>query len=169
MVHGEVEIVALDSLHALVLMDGELVVVGYAAIVFQRFGAAGLFADAGHGDVADLQQLRRGEEHHVGGVMVKRIHHTALVEDQRLEPAALQFDSAGQTRGPAPTTMASAIGISEHSLHGSVDVSPARQGALRDFSRRPRPCRDVRRPSRPRPAPPDRPVFRRALFRQDLW
>jgi hypothetical protein len=51
----------------------------HAAIVLQRFRARWLFAQAGHRDIADLQQLGRGEERHVRGVVINRVHHATFV------------------------------------------------------------------------------------------
>ena len=73
--------------------------VGHAAVVLQRFGAVGLLVEAGHRNVADFQQLRRGEEGHVGGVVVDGIHHAALFDQDGLDAAVLQFDAAGQAGG----------------------------------------------------------------------
>ena len=80
-------------------MNIQLEVVRHAAIVLQRLMPVGLLVEAGHGDVADFEQLRRGEEHHVGGVVIKRVDHAAFIDQHRAHAAALQLDSAGEPGG----------------------------------------------------------------------
>ena len=78
--------------------------IGDAAIIFQRLRASRLFIQRRHGDVADFEQLRRGEEHHVGRVVVKRVDHAAFV-DQHGASGRGFCSSMPQARpvGPAPT------------------------------------------------------------------
>src|SRR5260370_11779202 len=73
-----------DSVHALVLMDVQLVVIGDAAVVFQSFGAAGLPPEAGHGNVADLEQLWRCEEYEVRRIVGDRVDDAALLNQDCL-------------------------------------------------------------------------------------
>ena len=73
LVARKVAVVAFDYFHALILMHIELVVFGYAAIVFERFGAVGFLVHRRHRYVADLEQLRRGEEDHVRRVVIERV------------------------------------------------------------------------------------------------
>src|SRR5579872_6523052 len=88
-----------DSIHALVLMNIQLVMVGDAAVIFQSFGAAGLFRETGHGDIADLEQLRRGEENEIDRIVVDRVDDAALLDQDGLHAAFLQFDSTSESRG----------------------------------------------------------------------
>jgi hypothetical protein len=98
-VDGELVVVAGDALDRLVGAQVERVVLGDLAVVFERLRAAGLLVGGGEGDVADLQQLRRGEEGHVRGVVEEGVAETALVDHEGGESAALGLDGAGQTGG----------------------------------------------------------------------
>src|SRR5579872_7087262 len=88
-----------DVVDALILVDVELIVVGDAAVVFQGFGTAGLFGQAGHGDVADLEQLRGGEEDQIDRIVVDGVYYAALLDQDGLQAAALQLDAAGEAGG----------------------------------------------------------------------
>src|SRR5258708_7452457 len=90
--NGKVAVGAVETENALVLMDVELVVIGYAAVVLERFGAAGLLVERGHRNVADFEQLRRGEEDQIDGVVVNRVDHATLVEQHWMEAALLQLN-----------------------------------------------------------------------------
>jgi len=79
-------------------MNIELIMIGHAAIIFQRLSASRLFIEGRHGKITDFEQFGRCEKHHVRGVIVDGIHHAALFKQDRAHPALLQFDSAGQTR-----------------------------------------------------------------------
>src|ERR1041385_3954159 len=92
-------IVACNTIDPLVLADIELEMLGNAPVIFQRFGPVGLFVEAGHRNITDFQQFGRGEEDHVGGVVVNGIHHAALFDQDGFDSAVLQFDSAGETGG----------------------------------------------------------------------
>ena len=96
---GEVAVGAGEAKHAFVLMDVEMVVISNAAIVFQGFGAAGLFVERRHGDIADFEKLGRSEKNQVDGVVVERVCDATLVEQYGLETALLQVNAAGKTRG----------------------------------------------------------------------
>ena len=99
-VHPEFPIVARHVIYFLVLVDIQLVVLGNSPVVLQGLSAVGLLVQAGHGDVADLEQLRRGEERHVGGVVVERVGYAALFDEDGVQAAQLEFDAAGQARRP---------------------------------------------------------------------
>ena len=75
-----------------VMLDG-------AAVIFQGFGASGLPAGNGHGQVADFHALGRGEEKHVGRVVVERIAEAAFVDDEGAHAGALGLDGAGKAGG----------------------------------------------------------------------
>src|SRR4051812_43202462 len=62
---GEGFIAALDLLHHLVLVNFELIMFGRATVVLQRLTAYRFIAEGGHREVADFEQLRRGEKSHV--------------------------------------------------------------------------------------------------------
>ena len=98
-VHDEVVVAAFDLQHRLVLAHVELVVLGDLAVILQRFLAGGLLVGAGEGNVADLQQLGRGEEGHVAGIVEQRIHQAALVDVDDGEAGALGVDAASQAGG----------------------------------------------------------------------
>src|ERR1017187_5772633 len=89
-----------NPVHALVLPDLELKILRNAPVVFQRLGAIGLVVEAGHRDVADFEQLRRGEERHIGGVVIDRVHHAPLFDQHRLQAALLEFDPACEAGRP---------------------------------------------------------------------
>ena len=86
----------------LVLVNVELEMVRHATVVFQRLCAVWLFVEAGHRNVTDFQQFRGGKENQVGGVMVKRVHHAAFFNQQGIEAAQFQLDSAGKPGGSSP-------------------------------------------------------------------
>ena len=96
---GEVAVFACDGFDQFVLVDVEFVVFGDAAVVFERFGARRLFVEPRHGDVADFQKLRSGEERHVSGVVIERVGEAALVDDHGAHIALFQFDGTGQAGG----------------------------------------------------------------------
>ncbi len=96
--HAEVAVRAGDGLHALVLADIQLVVRGHVAVVLQRLVTRGLRVGGGERDVADHQQLRRGEKHHVRRVMEERVDQASLVYQQRGETDLLRLDGAGHSR-----------------------------------------------------------------------
>ncbi len=95
----KVAVLAVDRNHALVLTNVEAVIFGDAAIIFQRFGAAGLFVERSHRQAADFEQLRRGEEHHVRRIVVERIDHAALFDEDGVQAALLQLNATGQASG----------------------------------------------------------------------
>ena len=72
---------------------------GHAAVVLEGLGARRLLVHARHRDVADLQKFRSGEERHVRRIVVERVDDAALVDDDRVQTAALQFDAAGEAGG----------------------------------------------------------------------
>src|ERR1022692_2300077 len=98
--HLKRAILAGDVRDALVILDIQLEVVRRAAIVLQRLMPVGLLVEAGHGDVADFEQFGRGEEDHVGRVVVEGIHHAAFFDQQGADAALLQLDSTGQAGRP---------------------------------------------------------------------
>ena len=91
--------VPVDAIDGLVLADVELVVLGDLAVVLEGLVAVGLLVGAGEGHVADLEQLRRGEEGHVRRVVEERVAEAALVDQNGGETRALRLDGAGQAGG----------------------------------------------------------------------
>ena len=88
------------GLDPLILADIEMIVLGDFAVVLERFLARGLLPRGAEGNVADFQQLRRGKERHVGGIVIDGIDHASLVDGHDFEAGALGFDGAGQSGGP---------------------------------------------------------------------
>src|SRR6478672_4426215 len=98
-VDGKIAVGAGDTLDGLVLAYIEGVVLGDFAVVLERFITAGLLVGAGEGHVADLKQLGRGEENHVGGVVKERVAEAALVDEHGGEACALGFNGTGEAGG----------------------------------------------------------------------
>jgi hypothetical protein len=69
------------------------------AVILERFTPRGLLAHAGHRDIADLQKFRGSEEAHIGGVMINRIDHAALIKKDSVHPTILQFNAASEAGG----------------------------------------------------------------------
>ena len=97
-VDGKVAVRAYDLLDPFVLMDVEVVVFGNLAVVLEGLVAIGLLVGAGEGHVADLEELRRGEERHISRVVEERVAEAALVHQKRCKAGALRLDSARKTR-----------------------------------------------------------------------
>ena len=100
--HGEVAVMAVHSQHALKQPQLQFVVLCRLPVILQRLDAHGLFRRANQRQVADFQQFRSREEHHVDRVVVNRVAQAALVDHQRPHSRALRLDGAGQPGGPAP-------------------------------------------------------------------
>jgi len=90
---------ARDGLHPLVLADMQSKVLGDAAVIFERFQARGLRQGCRERNIANLEQLRRSEKHHVIRIVIEGIDQASLVDDERLEAGLLDLDGAGQTGG----------------------------------------------------------------------
>ena len=95
-VDDESAVAAVDAAHALVEARFDAVVLDGAAIVFQGLGAGGLASRGGHGEVANLHALGRGEEEHVGRIVVERVAEASLVDDQGAQAGALDLNGAGE-------------------------------------------------------------------------
>jgi len=89
-----------DSFHTLILANIEPVMVRHAPVVLEGLVAVGLFVETGHRNVADFEQFRCGEEHHVGGVVVKGVDHASLFDEHGLDTAPLEFDAARESGWP---------------------------------------------------------------------
>src|SRR5215472_14530522 len=70
------------------------------AVILQRFQSRGLVSQAHHRQIADLQQFRRREKHHIHRIIVNRIAQAALVNHQRPHPRALRLHGARQSGRP---------------------------------------------------------------------
>src|SRR5208283_4879861 len=115
-----------DTVHALILADIELVMIGHTAIVFEGFVAVGLFIQTGHGDIPDFQQFRRGEKDHVGGIVVDRVDHAAFFDQDGADAAALELDSASQAGGAgAHHQSIHQFGVDGRRAHSLASTSPA--------------------------------------------
>src|SRR5271157_2866307 len=95
-VHDKLVVAAFHLQHRFVLADVELVVLGALSVILERFLARWLLVGAGKGNVADLQQLRRGEERHVAGIVEQRVDQTALVDVCYRETGPLGVNGAGK-------------------------------------------------------------------------
>ena len=66
---------------------------------------------AGEGHIADLQQLRRGEEGHVRGIVKERVAEATLVDQQGGKPRALGLDGAGHAGGAGADDEQVVVGV----------------------------------------------------------
>jgi hypothetical protein len=95
--HDEELPVAGHRRHGLPQLDRQLVGVDDAAVVAERFGPGGLLVGRHERQVADLEQFRRREEHHLQGKMEDGVDDDALLQDDVAEPVALGGDRGGET------------------------------------------------------------------------
>ena len=100
--HVKIAIFAVDGFDPLVLTNLQIVMLGCAAIIFERLQAGRLHQRTGEWDVADFEQLRRREKRHVRRIVKDRIDQAAFVEDECLESGFLGFDCAGESRRAGP-------------------------------------------------------------------
>src|SRR5580704_4992631 len=66
------------------------------SIILESIYASWFFRCASHGNVAYFQKLGSGEEHHVHGIVKKRIAEAALINHKRAQSSALSFNGARQ-------------------------------------------------------------------------
>jgi hypothetical protein len=98
--HGEHAVIAAFDLgDGLVIRDRNVVGVDDAAVIAQRFEARRLVVRRGQGQATDLEQFRRGEEHHVHREVEDRIDQHTFLDDGEVEPVALGGDRGSQSRG----------------------------------------------------------------------
>src|SRR5204863_4123018 len=90
----EVAAASADRVHRLVLANVEPVMLRNFSVVLQGFGARGLLVGGGERNVADLQQLRSGEEDHVGGIVEERIDQASFINAGGTKAGALCFNRA---------------------------------------------------------------------------
>src|SRR6266481_4068828 len=98
--HGKVSVAALDPNHPFILPQLQPVVFRRFAVILQRFNARGLIRSANERQVSNLQQLRRGEEHHAHGIVEDGIAQASFVDDQRLHSRPLGLNSSRKARRP---------------------------------------------------------------------
>lgn len=115
-VDGEVTIGAGYLVDVFVLADVEPVVLGYLAVVLEGLGTGGLLVGRGEGHVADLEQLGRGEEGHVGGVIEERVGEATLVHENDTEAVALGCDGAGEAGRAGANDEDIVVGMFAHSI-----------------------------------------------------
>jgi len=100
--HREVSIVAIDLQYPFVQPQFKRIVLRCLSVVFQRLDASRLFCRADQRKIANFEQFRRGEKHHVHGVMEDRIAKAGLVDDNGRIPARLASMAVAKPVGPAP-------------------------------------------------------------------
>ena len=88
--------------HRLAQLDAQLVGVGYPAVVAQRLQPRRLIVGRHERHPADLEQLGRGEEHHVGREVVQRVDQHALLQHGVVQPVLLRRDGGRQTGRAGP-------------------------------------------------------------------
>ena len=86
----------IDVHHLLAELDLQFVGVDDAAVVAQRFDPRRLFKWRHERQPADLEQLRRREEHHVDRESIDRIDEHALFDNRVVEPDTLGRNAGGQ-------------------------------------------------------------------------
>jgi hypothetical protein len=89
---------AIDRDDLLFIRDLQIEFIGDLAVIRQRFGARRLVVRRGQRDAADLEQLRRREEDHLGGKAKDRVDQHALLEHLVVQIALLARDGGGQAR-----------------------------------------------------------------------
>jgi hypothetical protein len=68
------------------------------AIVFESFLPVRFLVGGAERDVADFQQLRRSEKHHVGGIVKEGIDEAAFVHQNNGKSGALGLDGRSHSR-----------------------------------------------------------------------
>src|SRR4029077_2166953 len=90
-----------DRLHPLILVDGQVIMFGDTAVIFERFEPRGLRQRSGERNIANLEQLRRGKKHHVARIAINGIDEASLVDDESFEAGLLSLDGASHPSGPS--------------------------------------------------------------------
>src|SRR6202011_1603358 len=91
----KITILTRNRLHPFVLTDGQVIMFSHAAVVFEGFEPRGLRQRGGERNIANLEQLRSGEKHHVARIAIDGIDEASLVDDESLEASLLSLDGAG--------------------------------------------------------------------------
>ena len=92
-------LVALDGDDGLVEHDVEVGRVGDAPIVAKRLDPRRLVVRAHERHPADLHELGRGEEHHLGRIVQQRIDERPFLEDEIAEPRSARRDGRREPGG----------------------------------------------------------------------
>ena len=100
--NGKVAIRPTQAHHSLVLPDLQFITLGDAPIVFECLDPVRLLPLAHEWQLANLEQLRRGEEGHLRRVIVERVGNAALLDHQITKARPTGFDCASQP-GRAPS------------------------------------------------------------------
>src|SRR3954447_22197062 len=79
-----------------------MVMFSHLPVVLQCLFPRRLLPSRTEWNVSDLQQLRRGKERHIRGIVIDGIDQASLVDCHGLESGALSFDCASQTGGTGP-------------------------------------------------------------------
>src|SRR5688572_8712264 len=111
--------VTLDGHHLFVKRNLQLIGIDHAAVVAQRFEPHRLVVRGDQRQAADLQQLRRGEEHHMRREVEDRIDEDSLLDDDGVEAALLRGDGGGETGRASADDQDIANGHSEIISFGS--------------------------------------------------
>src|SRR6185437_17095183 len=96
--HLEVSVAAGYGFDQPVQARVKMVMFGHSAVILQRLVARRLLVRAWKRNVADLQQLRRGKEGHVRGVVIDGVTETALVYHHTAKACALRLNGARHSR-----------------------------------------------------------------------
>src|SRR5258706_2478877 len=97
--HTKITVFTRNRFHPLILVDGQVIMLGDTAVIFERFEPRGLRQSSGERNVANLKQLRRGEKHHVARIAINGIDQASLVDDERFEASFLSLDSTSHAGG----------------------------------------------------------------------
>ena len=85
--------------HPLVLVDIESVVLGDIAVVLECLRAGRLHVRGIERNVADLEQLRRGEKRHVSRIVEEGVDQAALVDNKHFQSDAMGLDRTREAGG----------------------------------------------------------------------
>src|SRR5205085_11277913 len=86
--------------HLLVVGDLQIVGIDDGAVITERLRPGRLLVRRNERQPADLEQLRRREEHHLRWEAENRIDEHALLDDEVVEAALLRGNRRGESRGP---------------------------------------------------------------------
>src|SRR5258706_2546500 len=95
--HMKVAVFTVDCLDPLVLTDLQVVMLCSPPVIFERLQSSRLYERTRERDVANLKQLGRSKECHVGRIVKDRIDQASLFHDECFESGFLGFDRAGQS------------------------------------------------------------------------
>src|SRR5581483_2094927 len=83
-----------DSFDALVLANIKFVMLGNLSVILKSFEAIWFRVCRTERNVADLEQLRRGEKNHICRIMKYGVDKASLIDADDLEPSSLRLDRA---------------------------------------------------------------------------